>query len=68
MKKYIVNTTADSQGDHEVHENTCNRLPAYHNQKDLGYHMGCYSAVTKAKETYPTANGCYHCSRTCHTS
>ncbi|MCC8360650.1 hypothetical protein [Salinimicrobium sediminilitoris] len=68
MKKYIVNTTADSNGDHEVHENTCLKLPVYHNQKDLGYHFGCRSAVQKAKDTYPTANGCYHCSRVCHTS
>lgn len=68
MKRYIVNTTADSKGDHEVHETDCHKVPAWYNQKDLGYHSSCESAVQKAKETYSTANGCYHCSYSCHTS
>ena len=26
MKKYVVNTTADSKGDHEVHETNCHKV------------------------------------------
>lgn len=68
MKRYIVNTTPDNKGDHEVHDESCHRLPSPENQKDLGHHSGCYSAVIKAKASYPTANGCYYCSRECHTT
>lgn len=49
MKRYIVNITPDNKGDHEVHELTCHKLPSPENQKDLGHHLGCYSAVLKAK-------------------
>ena len=68
MPNYCVNKKAQSNGDHEVHQMNCNHLPDLNNQKDLGWHVDCQSAVAEAKKTYPTANGCYFCSESCHTS
>ncbi len=69
MPRFYVNTNAQSNGDHEVHEdNYCSNAPAYINRKDLGYHSDCRGAVEEAKKTYRRANGCYYCCKTCHTS
>lgn len=67
MPNYCVNKESQSNGDHEVHKMSCNYLPAPYNQKDLGYHPDCYSAVREAKRTYPQSNGCIHCCTPCHT-
>jgi hypothetical protein len=64
MKKYYVN----NNGDHEVHEENCNRKTSYGSYKDLGYHHNCQSAVIEAQKTYPTADGCYYCCNECHTT
>jgi len=70
MPKFIVNTNAQSNGDHEVHNKTegCEYMPDPSNRKDLGWHDNCIQAVDKAKETYPSSNGCYYCANSCHTS
>ena len=70
MPAFIVNTNAQSNGDHEVHNTTtgCNYMPDTSNQKDLGYHASCSGAVTEAKKTYSKSNGCFYCCRACHTS
>jgi hypothetical protein len=75
MPYYIVNSNAQfGSGDHEVHQSPrqlCSSpaYPAPHNQVNLGYHDGCYSAVQAAKRLgYATANGCYYCSAACHTT
>ena len=68
MRKYYVNKQAQANGDHEVHESGCNRLPSIENQMYLGEFLYCSSAVTEAKKTYSKSNGCYYCSRSCHTS
>ena len=50
MPKYYVNTNAQpGSNDHEVHVETCTRLPETWNRKDLGYHNDCQSAVKEAK-------------------
>jgi hypothetical protein len=73
MPNYIVNRNAQPNGDHEVHltprsECTSPDYPAPHNQEGLGSHSSCHSAVAEAKQRgYQTANGCYYCSRPCHT-
>jgi len=66
--KYYVNTRAQDNGDHEVHNENCTRLPKEGNQKFLGEFSNCREAVREAKKQYPTANGCYYCSNSCHTS
>jgi hypothetical protein len=68
MPFYCVNTNAQPNGDHEVHDvGSCNHLPALRHRVDLGVHSDCRGAVKKAKETYTTANGCYYCSPDCNT-
>lgn len=73
MPYYCVNRNAQpSSGDHEVHDLAIGRdkgcLPAALNQVDLGYHSNCQSAVTAAKRTYPSSDGCKRCVPACHTS
>ncbi|PAA21317.1 hypothetical protein CJU77_13985 [Pseudomonas fragi] len=67
MTQYFVNSNAQSNGDHEVHTNTCIFLPTLHNRLDLGHHTTCVSAVRQARNTYPQSNGCQTCSSACHT-
>ncbi len=65
-KKYYVNTRAQANGDHEVHEEGCRHFPG--SSKYLGEFYSCKGAVTEAKKTYATADGCKTCSPDCHTS
>ena len=65
---YYVNKVAQSNGDHEVHEAGCSYLPAEHNRLYLGYFSNCADAVREARRHYRQVNGCYWCSRACHTS
>lgn len=67
MPQYLVNTQPQANGDHEVHESSCNYLPAPHHRKQLGFFTNCADAVREAKKTYPRSNGCYYCSRPCNT-
>jgi hypothetical protein len=70
MPNYCVNTRAQANGDHEVHDLTpgfCPTLPAYQHRQDLGYHSGCESAVRMAKTMYRQSNGCAHCCSRCNT-
>ena len=68
MTTYYVNKKAQSNGDHEVHTSTCTYLPSEENKQYLGIFSNCRDAVRKAKEYYRQSNGCYYCSRECHTS
>jgi hypothetical protein len=67
MKKYYVNKHAQSNGDHEVHNQTCPYLPLSQNRQELGTYASCEGAVRRAKETYAKADGCAYCSPACHT-
>lgn len=69
MPTYYVNKNAQSNGDHEVHKTVgCPTPAAEENRKYLGEFSSCTGAVTEAKKTYSTANGCKNCSPDCHTS
>lgn len=68
MDYYYVNRQAQVNGDHEVHKQTCAFLPIPSNQLALGFHSNCREAVRAAKVHYYQSNGCYWCSRECHTS
>lgn len=65
MNNYYVNTAPFSGQNHEVHKEGCTYMPT--NKKHLGLFSSCQGAVTKAKETYPDADGCYYCCNACHT-
>lgn len=66
MPSYYVNKRAQANGDHEVHKSGCTFMPS--DKKYLGEFISCQGAVAEAKKTYSTANGCYTCSRNCHTT
>ncbi|HET9226222.1 MAG TPA: hypothetical protein VFR31_06120 [Thermoanaerobaculia bacterium] len=67
MALYYVNKNAQSNGDHEVHEQGCSFMPATENRKYLGSFSNCRDAVREAKKHYSQVNGCYYCSNDCHT-
>lgn len=67
--KYYVHTLTDAQNDHEVHTETCFRLPDASNRQELGEFNSCEPAVRAARNLgYTRVNGCYWCCRNCHTS
>ena len=67
MTRYYVNKNAQANGDHEVHESGCLYLPAAENRVYLGDFSNCRDAVAEARRHYRQSNGCYYCSRACHT-
>jgi hypothetical protein len=67
MDLYYVNKQAQQNGDHEVHKSNCSYLPAKENQLYLGTFDDCHDAVREARKYYSQVNGCYWCSRACHT-
>lgn len=66
MDQYYVNNKAQSNGDHEVHKSGCGYFPS--DRKYLGVFSNCQDAVREAKKTYWKSNGCFWCTRECHTS
>jgi len=64
--KYYVNTNAQANGDHEVHVTGCTFMPT--SPKYLGEFNSCHDAVREAKKTYRQSNGCFFCSKECHTT
>ncbi|MDQ0592136.1 hypothetical protein QFZ37_000505 [Chryseobacterium ginsenosidimutans] len=70
-KEYYMNKNQQSNGDYEVHENSCRFLPFFENRIYLGSFYSCQGAVDEAKRLFPSQNrinGCYYCSNACHTS
>ena len=67
MDVYYVNDMAQANGDHEVHTPGCSFLPELQNRTYLGVFTTCHEAVDAAKEHYAKVNGCFYCSRDCHT-
>lgn len=65
---YYANTVAQSNGDHEVHDENCSYLPSPGHRKYLGEFESCRDAVKEAKKQYSKADGCRYCSPNCHTS
>lgn len=68
MPQYICNKNADDKGRHEIHEDTCHRLPLKDNQIDVGYHADCKAAILHMKHHNPNHefDGCYYCSPACN--
>ncbi len=67
MPNYYVNKNAQTNGDHEVHETGCSYMPLDENRIYLGFFYNCADAVKEARKYYNQVNGCYYCSRPCHT-
>lgn len=70
MNRYYLNNNRQANGDQEVHASGCTWLPNENNRIYLGTFSHCSMAVLEAKRKYPLSkiNGCYYCSRDCHTS
>ena len=71
MTRYYVNKNAQPiSKDHEVHRPGCTRFPSQVNAEFLGDFLSCHGAVQEAKRKHPgwRVNGCFYCSRDCHTS
>lgn len=68
MSPYYVNKNAQSNGDHEVHTTGCSFMPEDINRIYLGDFWYCSQAISEAQKHYSQVNGCYYCSRDCHTS
>lgn len=68
MMKYYVNKNAQANGDHEVHTANCSFLPKSENRLYLGEFNNCKDAIREAKKYFSQVNGCYYCSKECHTS
>ena len=68
MARYYVNKTAQSNGDHEVHKDGRQWMPAPNNREYLSDYASCAAAVAEAKKRYRTADGCATCSPDCHKS
>ena len=67
MSEYYVNKQAQPTGEHEVHKSDCEFLPSEENQLYLGSFNNCQEAIEEAKKHYSNVDGCYYCSRECHT-
>lgn len=67
MEIYYVNRQAQPNGDHEVHTSGCSYLPVEGNRQYLGLFSTCAEAVREATGYFRQVNGCYWCSRACHT-
>lgn len=65
--RYYVNRNAQANGDHEVHELTCSFVPGESSRIYLGDYSSCRPAVTAARKHFSQVNGCFFCSRVCHT-
>lgn len=73
MKKdYYINKNQQSNGDFEVHEGSCSYLPLPANRIFLGSFYSCKAAVDEAKKLFESQknniNGCFYCSKECHTN
>ncbi len=68
MSRYYVNKNGQANGDHEVHRTGCSFMPNPENRIYLGDFATCGPAVRAARAYYSQVNGCYYCSKACHTS
>ena len=68
MSKYYVNKRAQDNGDHDVHKSDCACMPMAENRLHLGDFSSCHDAVQEARKHYSQSNGCFYCSRECHTT
>ena len=64
MPNYYVNRRPQENGDHEVHTEKCEYLPA--ERVYLGHFASCEDATLRAREQFRQVNGCMWCSLPCH--
>ena len=67
MPIYYVNDNPQTDGYHEVHEESCSWLKLAISKTRLGYFSNCKDALAAAKKIYYNSDGYYYCSNPCHT-
>lgn len=67
MARYYVNKNAQANGDHEVHRQGCSYMPGESSRIYLGEFDSCHPAVRAARQHYRQVDGCFYCSKECHT-
>ena len=67
MARYFVNRNAQRTGEHEVHRQGCSHPPAERNRIDLGKFDNCRDALRAARQHFRQVDGCFYCSKECHT-
>ena len=72
MAYYYLNHDKQPNGDNEVHKSPCSTVDSFlpDNFEYLGEYDNCSDAVSEARKRhlYWRINGCWHCSRPCHTT
>jgi hypothetical protein len=65
MPNFIVNTTAQSNGIYDVHDENamCQHIPSPENRRSLGWFSSSQTAVDEAKKTYGNVKECRHCAK-----
>ena len=59
--EFYVNKNPQSNGEHEIHKQGCSHMPLPENRVYLGKFFNSEAAIAKAREIYPSINGCYYC-------
>lgn len=67
MPRFYVNKYSQSQHSHEIHTTGCSFLPFEKNRIFLGNLEDCKAAIIEAQKYFKQVNGCYYCSKACHT-
>lgn len=69
MFNYILNSKAQTTGEHEVHKEICQYRPHPENIIHIGTYNTCHMAINAAKTRFPGVkiDGCYYCCNECHT-
>ncbi|MGZ4958900.1 MAG: hypothetical protein ACXV7J_06590 [Methylomonas sp.] len=68
MAEFYIETNAQANGDHIVHNANCSQLPAKDTLRYLGAIASCGSALQKAAQSFKQVNGCPQCATTCHSA
>ena len=66
MKKYYINTNAQSSGEHEIHREDCPCMFFIKGPIYLGEYTSCTDALRAAQRIYSNVDGCFYCCRECH--
>ncbi len=68
MPLYIANKNLDDKGRHEIHEDSCFRLPNEESQLLIGRFTDCTQAILAARASDPNKkyDGCSFCCPGCH--
>jgi len=66
MAVYYVNRKAQSNRNHEIHKVGCIHMADEKNRILLGDFYTCFDAIRIAKRIYKNSDGCFYCSKECH--